>query len=57
MFVGKITEASASTWIIVLAIIGGVFILFLIIMALYKVRTLTQCNISLQHINFMLVSF
>jgi len=56
MFVGKIPEASASTWIIVLAIITGVLILLLIIMALHKARILTQRNISSQHRHLMLVS-
>jgi hypothetical protein len=46
MFVGKIPEASAASWIIVLAIITGVLILLLIIMALHKARILTQSNIS-----------
>jgi hypothetical protein len=41
MFVGKIQEASVATWIIVLAIITGVLILLLIIMALHKARILT----------------
>jgi hypothetical protein len=49
MFVGKIPEASVATWIIVLAIITGVLILLLIIMALQKVRILMQRNISFQH--------
>ena len=56
MFVGKIPEASVTTGIILLAIITGVLILLLIVMALHKVRILTQRNISFQHRHLMLVS-
>jgi hypothetical protein len=38
MFHGKIPEGSVATWIIVLAIICGILILFLIATALHKVR-------------------
>jgi hypothetical protein len=54
MFVGKIPEASVATWIILLAIITGVLILLLIIMALHKARILTQRNISFHHRHLML---
>jgi hypothetical protein len=40
MFHGKISEGTVATWIIVLAIISGVLILFLISMALHKARLL-----------------
>ena len=56
MFVGKIPEASVATWIIMLAIITGVLILLLIIMALHKARILMQSNISFQHRHLILVS-
>jgi hypothetical protein len=38
MFHGNIPEGTVATWIIVLAIMAGVLILFLITMALHKVR-------------------
>jgi hypothetical protein len=56
MFVGKIPEASVATWIILLAIITGVLILLLIVMALHKVRILTQRDIYFQHGHLMFVS-
>jgi hypothetical protein len=56
MFVGKIPEAGVESWIIVLAIITGVLLLLLIIMALHKARILTLSNISFQHRLLILVS-
>lgn len=43
---GKIPEGSVATWIIVLAIICGILILFFIAMALHKVRTTRWVDFS-----------
>jgi len=56
MFVGKIPETSVASWIIVLAIITGVLIMLLIIMALHKARILAKRNTSFRHRHLMLVS-
>jgi RsiW-degrading membrane proteinase PrsW (M82 family) len=37
-FIGRIPESNVATWIVVLSIICGILILFLIAMALYKVK-------------------
>jgi hypothetical protein len=42
VFHGKIPERSVATWIILLAVICGIVILFLIAMALEKVRIHTS---------------